>query len=215
MLLSVHMHLHVSSNTQQVDLDTYKQSLSEIGAKPPTESFLKKKYQDMKDLKDRFWTDADITERINKSSKYRHLITKSSANAGPKIATQSELDAQRIAELNRQNRKADSERVRQALIEERRQALAQRKQHEKEAVRKKAEEEAMRKTEEDKKKASLDDLFDGDSRAGTPLAGTSRAGTPKPGEKKKELRKGIPTFRKPQMDDDLIAAMDFGVEIEI
>jgi RNA polymerase-associated protein RTF1 len=88
------------------------------------------------------------------------------------------------------------------------------------------EREARAKRKADEEKASLkpgfDDLFDTESATGTPRAGTpanggSRAGTPKPGEKKKdkELRKGIPTFRKPQMEDDLIAAMDFGVEIEI
>lgn len=208
----------------EADLDTYKQSLSENSAKAPTEKALERKWNEMKAFKDRIWTDADINVRLEKMSKYRHLITNRTANAGPKIATQAELESQRIAEINRQNKKSESERVRQALVEERRQAQAKRKQMEKEARAKKEAQEAKRKADEEKaaQRTGFDDLFDGDSAAGTPRAGTplnggSRAGTPKPGEKKKEkeLRKGIPTFRKPQMDDDLIAAMDFGVEIEI
>jgi RNA polymerase-associated protein RTF1 len=57
-----------------------------------------------------------------------------------------------------------------------------------------------------KNNLEVDDLFDGDS---------SRASTPKPPEKKKTERKGLPTFRKPKMDDDIIASMDIGIDIEI
>lgn len=151
--------------------------------------------------------------RIERSNKFNHLLSSRSAdNPQPKIATPAELEAQRIAELNRQNRRLDSERVRKALIEERRRDMAEKKRQEREYLKKKAEDEAKKKAEEEKaaKRANLDDLFESDSRAGTP-----RSGTPKPGEKKKEQRKGLPTFRKPKMDDDIIAQMDIGVEIEI
>lgn len=107
----------------------------------------------------------------------------------------------------------DSDRVRKALIEERRYAIQQRKKFEKEQREKKAAEEAQKKAEEEKakakaaKKANHDDLFDEDERAGTP-----RQGTPKV---EKEKKRGLPTFRKPKMDDDIIASMDLGVDIDI
>jgi RNA polymerase-associated protein RTF1 len=162
----------------------------------------------MKALKERFWTDADINARIAKSKKYEHIISsRSTSDSQPKLPSASEREAQRIAELNAANRKADSERVRKALIEERRRDIQDRKRREAEWQKKKAEEEAKKKAEDEKAAQGIDDLFD--SRAGTP-----RAGTPKPGEKK-EKKKGLPTFRKPKMDDDIIAGMDLGLEIEI
>lgn len=115
----------------------------------------------------------------------------------------------------------ESKRIRAALIEEKRLAKRQNEQRAREQARKKEEEAAKKKAEEEKKvrKALLDvdDLFEGTSRATTPL---SRTGTPKPagGEgmgKKKEVKKGLPTFRKPKMDDDVIASMDLGLEIDI
>jgi len=163
----------------------------------------------MRAFKDRFWTDADINARITKSSKFSHLLHRNHSDApAPKIPTQSEAAANRLAELNRQNRKAEQERIRKAQIEERQEKLKARKRAEQDARRKKAEEEQKMKEKEKRDLLAVDDLFDGES---------SRASTPKPNavEKKKTERKGLPTFRKPKMDDDIIASMDIGVDIEI
>ena len=106
--------------------------------------------------------------------------------------------------------------MRQALIEERQQVKREKRRAEIEFKKKKAEEEAKKKAEEEKKLLkvpNIDDLFDGSdrSRSATPAAG--RAGTPKPGEKRE--KKGLPTFRKPKMEDEIIAAIDIGIDIEI
>lgn len=189
------------------DLDVYRQSLAEINAKIPTQTFLKRKYDDLKNLQNHYWTDTDISARIAKSKKYAHLLHRNSADAQPKIATQSETAAAQIAELNRKNRFVDSERVRKAQLEQQRQKKIEQK---KEAARRKAEEEAKKAEEAaalKKNTLDVDALFDGD--------GSSRATTPKPQDKKKTERKGLPTFRKPKMDDDIIASMDIGVDIEI
>ncbi|KAJ4371527.1 RNA polymerase-associated protein rtf1 [Neocucurbitaria cava] len=189
------------------DLDTYRQSLAETNAKVPTQSFLQRKYDDLKALQNHYWTDADISARIAKSKKYAHLLQRSNSDAQPKIATQSETAAAQIAELNRKNRILEAERVRKAQLEQQRQKKMEQK---KEAARRKAEEEAKKAQEEaalSKKNLEVDALFDGD--------GSSRASTPKPQDKKKTERKGLPTFRKPKMDDDIIASMDIGVDIEI
>jgi RNA polymerase-associated protein RTF1 len=165
----------------------------------------------MKELENRFWTDADINERIAKTAKFAHLLEKSASdNPAPRIPTQSETAAARIAEINRQNRKAEQERIRKSQLEERQQKQQARKRAEQEARRKKAAEEEAKKAQDaaalTKGSLEVDALFDGDS---------SRATTPKPQEKKKTERKGLPTFRKPKMDDDIIASMDIGVDIEI
>ncbi|KAF1836122.1 plus-3-domain-containing protein [Decorospora gaudefroyi] len=190
------------------DLDTYRHSLAETNAKMPSQSFLQRKYDDLKALQNHYWTDADISARIAKSKKYAHLLQRSNSDAQPKIATQSEAAAARVAELNRKNRILEAERVRKAQLEQQRQKKLDQK---KEAARRKAEEEAKKGQEEEalrKKNLDVDALFDGD--------GSSRASTPNPQQQKKKTeRKGLPTFRKPKMDDDIIASMDFGVDIEI
>ncbi|KAL1801404.1 hypothetical protein ACET3X_001746 [Alternaria dauci] len=191
------------------DLDAYRQSLIEANAKVPSQSFLQKKYDDLKALQNHHWTDADISARIAKSKKYAHLLTRANSDAQPKIATQSETAAARIAELNRKNRILEAERVRKAQLEQQRQKKMEQK---KEMARRKAEEEAKKAQEEAAAKSNnnldVDALFDGDA--------SSRASTPNPPQgKKKTERKGLPTFRKPKMDDDIIASMDIGMDIEI
>ncbi|KAF2036684.1 plus-3-domain-containing protein [Setomelanomma holmii] len=190
------------------ELDIYKQSLSETNTKLPSQTFLQRKYDDLKALQNHYWTDADISARIAKSKKYAHLLTRSNSDSQPRIATQSEAAAQRVAELNRKTRLIEAERVKKALQEQQRERKMEQRR---EAARRKAEEEAKKaQAEVDAKKPTLDvdALFDGDA--------SSRATTPKPqGEKKKTERKGLPTFRKPKMDDDIIASMDIGVDIEI
>lgn len=197
------------------DLDTYRQSLTETNAKVPTQSFLKRKYDDLKALQNHYWTDADISARIAKSKKYAHLLHRSDSDARPKIATQSETAAARVAELNRKNRILEAERVRKAQLEQQRERKIEQK---KKIAQQKAEEEARKAQEEAEQKKKnqmldVDALFDGDD-------ASSRGTTPNPGQqqqaaKKKTERKGLPTFRKPKMDDDIIASMDIGMDIEI
>ncbi|KAB2110561.1 hypothetical protein AG0111_0g1847 [Alternaria gaisen] len=194
------------------DLDAYRQSLIEANAKVPTQSYLQRKYDDLKALQNHHWTDADISARIAKSKKYAHLLNRSNSDAQPKIATQSETAAARIAELNRKNRILEAERVRKAQLDQQRQKKMEQK---KEMARRKAEEEARKAQEEEAARKNnnldVDALFDGDA--------SSRASTPNPQQpqqgKKKTERKGLPTFRKPKMDDDIIANMDIGMDIEI
>lgn len=190
------------------DLDIYKQSLLETNAKIPTQAFLLRKYDDLKALQNHYWTDADISARIAKSKKFAHLLHRQNSDSQPRIATQSEAAAARITELNRKTRIHEAERVKKALQDQQREKKMEQR---KEAARRKAEEEARKAQEEaalNKQSLDVDALFDGD--------GSSRATTPKPQtDKKKTERKGLPTFRKPKMDDDIIASMDIGVDIEI
>ncbi|KAF2739790.1 hypothetical protein EJ04DRAFT_508640 [Polyplosphaeria fusca] len=198
------------------DLETYKQSLTETNAKLPTQSILKRKYDDIKSLENHHWTEEDIKMKLAKQNKYDHLLRSNSANVGPPQVVAVDEQSKRIFELNKQNRKTDSERVRQALIEERHQAKREQRRREMEFKKKRAEEDAKKKAEEDKKLLrvpNIDDLFDGSDRSRSATPATARAGTPKLGEKRE--KKGLPTFRKPKMEDEIIAAIDIGIDIEI
>jgi len=128
---------------------------------------------------------------------------------------------ERLAQLNRQNRKLNSEEVRKAQIATKR--AEQKARDEAIARARKAESEKAAAATKNSSLAIPDDLF-GDasdiSRAGTPgvsangspKKGMSRAGTPANGvpEKKK-----FGQFRKKNLDDDVIAGMDLGIEIDI
>ncbi|KAF2193806.1 hypothetical protein K469DRAFT_712633 [Zopfia rhizophila CBS 207.26] len=194
----------------EADLETYKQSLAESNAKIPSQSLLKRKYDDIKALENRTWTDADIGDKIKKQNKYNHLLY-SSATSSQAVTPKADQTAQRLAEINRANRKTNSEQIRKALIEERHAELRARKAREKELL----------KQREEEKKAKLlqvpssntDDLFEGSDRSRSATPAVARAGTP--AKTSQEKKGGIPTFRKRKMDDDIISSMDLGIDIEI
>lgn len=141
---------------------------------------------------------------------------------------------QRLAELNRINRKKNIEEVRKAQRAERKAQLAAANAVERgEAVQDPfARVQTRAKTHYDVNKDTLaslkppnplDDLFDGGSntsRAGTPLSNGAntpkRAVTPKPARANTPLKAGgLPTIGTRNMDDDIIGAMDLGIEIDI
>lgn len=151
-----------------------------------------------------------------------------SNNAGP---TQQE----RLAELNRANRKANAADVRKAQQAERRaEALARRRVERGEAVadpfarvktRPRTNYDAGGEHLAPPKPAAraVDDLFEdgsrNNSRAGTPgrtstpvQNGPPRDSTPQPLQDKVN---GLPKVGKRNMDDDVIGAMDLGIDIEI
>lgn len=197
------------------DFDAYRQAMSEAGAKLPTQSTVTKKIEEIKAFENRFWTDDDINARIQKSNKYAHLLRRDrDEEAAPRIPTQSEAAANRLAELNRRNREAERERIRKVQLDERQHKLQARKRAEIEARKKKAEEEKRKAEEEKKNLLGVDEDLFGDG-ASSRASSVPKEGTPKPEEVKKTERKGLPTFRRPKMDDDIIASMDIGLDIEI
>ena len=131
-------------------------------------------------------------------------------------ATHINKEQERLAELNRRNQKLNAENVRKAQI-------------------------AEMKAKKTKKHLTpgIDDLFDGNSdisRTGTPRGGTPRGSTPVPngiGASKpngntprsgtpsnlirpvQKDKKGIPTIRKAKLDDEILASMDLGINLDI
>ncbi|KIX07193.1 uncharacterized protein Z518_01846 [Rhinocladiella mackenziei CBS 650.93] len=130
-------------------------------------------------------------------------------------------EQERLAELNRRNQRLNAENVRKAQLAEMRARKA--KKH---------------------LAPGIDELFEGGSdisRTGTPVNGTgtpkvaasiSRAGTPNPISLSNgtpqgstpapttpnpvtENKKGLPVIRKTALDDEILASMDLGIEIDI
>lgn len=112
----------------------------------------------------------------------------------------------KLAELNRRNERINAENIRKAQLQEL-----------KKLKPKKAEAKDLLKPPN-----GIDDLFESDrSRAGTPLSatgtpnGTPRAGTPlrtsRPAPRDK---KGLPMIRKRIGDEEALAEIDLGIEID-
>jgi len=157
-------------------------------------------------MENMFWDDAAISAKVAKQNKYAALVSKERAKQLANKPAHVDETAQRLAEINRQNRKANSEQIRKALLEERRITMMNRKKAEKEKERKKAEQEAKAKADLLKVPGDTDALFEGSDR--------DRSATPAPA-KEKEKKTGIPTFRKRKMDDDIISSIDLGIDLEI
>jgi RNA polymerase-associated protein RTF1 len=147
----------------------------------------------------------------------------------PKKSTASSglTQQERLALLNRQNRRKNIEEVRQAQINERRAAkLADAAIARGEVV---AEDTSRRVKTRAKVNHDVSEVFgkksdDQGSGAATPTVGTPNASAKKPGtplphlaklQAAKSDSKGLPTIRRPLMDDDIIGAIDLGIELEL
>ena len=145
--------------------------------------------------------------------------------AVPKPPTQQE----RLAALNRANRKANAEAVRKAQIAEKRaeerakaavergEAIANR------FARVKTRAKVHHNFDEDDhlappKNKNVDDLFEESARSGTatPTPGKAANGvTPKSGTPQPKIEpKQIGSFKK-KMDDDILGSLDFGIDVDI
>ncbi|EKG14556.1 Plus-3 [Macrophomina phaseolina MS6] len=179
------------SKFTESEFNRWKSVCESEGVKIPTRSKLNSRLESIHALLDRRWSEEEIADKLRRQNKY--ALEKAKAPASPGIK-QDKLSA-----LNRSIRATNAGQVRQALLAER---AAKHAAAEKARLRR-AEEEAKRKAAEE---AKADALFDGSD--------ISRTGTPQP-KKPKAERKGIPTFTKKAMDDELIGSMDLGIDIEI
>lgn len=135
----------------------------------------------------------------------------------PKKRVHSQQD--RLAELNRANRRKNIEEVRQAQINERRAA----RQIEAAIARGEAVDEDHSRRVKTRATFKHDHTGNKDSATATPVSGNSTSNTPQLAAKNDALpvpnfsklqttsKGGIPGFRRPLMDDDIIASIDFGI----
>ncbi|CAO1603049.1 RNA polymerase-associated protein rtf1, variant 2 [Xanthoria calcicola] len=178
---------------------------------------------------------AQLTKEIAEIDGPKLAFNTSLYSASPKPANAGPTQQERLAELNRANRKANAADVRKAQQAERKaEALARKRVERGEAVadpfarvktRPRTNYDASGERLAPPKPAlkATDDLFEdgskNNSRAGTPgRAGTPvqnggpKAATPQPPQEKVN---GLPKVGKRNMDDDVIGAMDLGIDIEI
>lgn len=183
-------------------------------------SILTTKLQGIHDLLNRQWTEEEIEQKIKRQNKYadQNKTVFTSSNASTPKPFKGSTQQERLALLNKANRKANAEEIRKAEIAEKRaQAVARAAA----AARAREQEAAAKASLQVPGKSTIDDLFgDGSdiSRTGTPVDGAKSAATPRaksPPGQKVEKKSAIPTFKKRNMDDDLIGAMDLGIEIDI
>lgn len=158
-----------------------------------------------------------------------NVVGGASAASKNRVAIKKEDQQSRLAALNKSNRKTNSEEIRKALVAE---TVARQKARAAAIARAKEEEERERSQNGNGAAEATggglqvpsmgDDLFgDGSdiSRAaspanGTPATGRSRASTPLPGGGLKE-KKSFGQFSKKKMDDEVIAAMDLEIDIDV
>lgn len=154
----------------------------------------------------------------------------------PKAADKGPTQQERLAELNRANRKANTEDVRKAQrAEKRAEAIARRAVERGEAVADPfARVKTRPRTNYDANgehlappkpvAKALDDLFEDGSKNSSRAATPARSGTPLPNgavkqsstpQPPQEKVNGVPKVGKRNMDDDVIGAMDLGIEIDI
>ena len=133
---------------------------------------------------------------------------------------------ERLAQLNKQHRRENAEKVRQAQINERRAAkMTEAAIARGEVV---AEDTSRRLKTRAKFKHDVADAFGAkktdSERSGTntPAIGTPNLSAKKPSTPLPHLAKlqssdknGLPTIRRPLMDDDIIGAIDLGIELEL
>ncbi|KAK8219113.1 hypothetical protein IWZ01DRAFT_494783 [Phyllosticta capitalensis] len=180
------------SRFTESEFEKYKRTCETDSVKIPTRSKLNKYLNGIHSLLERRWTDEEIAEKLRRQNKYASEIAATTRSA-PVIPTR-EL---KLQALNKSIRKANREEVRNALTL---------KAAEKAAAAEKAR--LARLEEEQARKVTGDPLFDGSD--------VSRTATPSQMIKKeKKERKGIPTFTKKTMDDEMIGSMDLGIDIEI
>ncbi|KAK6607986.1 RNA polymerase-associated protein RTF1 [Botrytis cinerea] len=229
------------SRFTEAEWQRYKQNCIADGIPVPTKPKLMQKCAEINALVNRPWTEEELQTKLKKSSKslgnteleekYRsELEALESAKLAygttlkptqKKKTVHSQQD--RLAELNRTNRRKNIEEVRQAQINERRAA----RQAEAAIARGEIVDEDHSRRVKTRATFKHDHTGGKDSATATPVSGTSTNNTPKLAAKKDALpvpnfsrlqttsKGGVPGFRRPLMDDDIIASIDIGISDDL
>ena len=198
------------------EVEEWKRASQDAGKRLPTSTWAQKKCEDLHSLINFHFESGDITKKLAKQNKYQHLlIAELQAKQAPKTDVRAEQQ-RRMAEASRKKKIEAEEAMRAANVAKKARQRAALKELEamKVAERKKAEAAQSLQVP----RSELDDLFEGGSdlsRTATPQPGDRKADAGKEKKAVRETIKGIPTFTRKKMDDEIIGAIDLGIDIEI
>jgi len=205
--------------TLQQEFDAFRKACETSSIRVSKKVVLEKKLQDIHKLLAHRFTEDDLQYKLNLQNKYANLNKPATATPVQQPFSKNP-QSDRLAALNKINRQRSSQEIRAAMLAERRQLLESRKAA---AMKAEAEEKAVKEREQ----AALltvpgeEDLFGGGSDLSRPNTPGIHGREAKKLQRtksplgKKDEKKGIPTFKKRNMDDDVIGSMDLGIEIDI
>ncbi|KAI1762610.1 plus-3-domain-containing protein [Hypoxylon sp. FL1150] len=256
----------------EAEFARYKKVCQDEGVVLPKKPVLDAKIDDINDLRNRSWTDAEVNEKIERERSLRerfepterkrllNMIEAAKRNGDdlevsrlqdqldsletPRLAFKTSLtpaadksanatpsQQDRLAALNAENRRRNAEAVRKAQLMEKAKA---RKIEARIARGEEVEEDTSRRLRTKPKfKQDVNDPSGANLIPKNPSASSTPAnGTPKQGATKAQLlphlqklqmlnqqagkdHKGIPQIHKPIVDDDIIAALDLDIEVDI
>lgn len=195
-----------NSRFEPREYEEYKAALRDTGKRIPNQMWAQKKCQELHNLVSYQLSSEEINAKITKQNRLAHLLAQKAGNAAKTMPTnEHQRKQQAIAERNMNTKLENNRNVREALLAKR----AKERAATRAAAAAAAEREAAAKAAITVTPAvEKDDLFGSDiSRTGTPTPGTTTAD--------KAVRKGMPTFTRRKMDDEIISQMDFGIELDI
>jgi RNA polymerase-associated protein RTF1 len=254
------------SSFTDAEWNRYKQTCLSENVKIPNSLAFQIKAQDIYNLENRSWTDAELTEKLKRSgaldAKFktveRHKLNKQLNQAkvlgdverqeqikadlarldGPKLAYGTSLykrepprtgpkemsQQDRLAILNQEMRRKNNEEIKAAQLKE------MREQRKIEAALARGEDAVVDHSRRVRTRAVL--THDVKNEGGSGTSTPAKTATPKLSPKKdnaplphiaklqaelekQKLKGGIPTIRRPLCDDDIIGAIDLGIEIEL
>lgn len=204
------------SKFNESEFERWKKQIEIDGVRRITRTEANKICTGIHGILDHHLTSQEITDKINKQNKFKHMFAIASSST-PKKSTLGDDAAEKMRIRNEKIRKQNADEVRKALVAEKskaRQGLfrAQREH----AARKAAAENGTLVVP----KSDFDGLFSEGSdisRTASPAVGMSATPAPPPPAKAAEppKKRGIPTFAKMAMDDDIIGSMDLAIDIDI
>ena len=214
---------------QLPEYDRYLHTMQSENLRVPAKSYLDEKCQDIKNLLKRTWTDAEITQRLQKlgwappvdgtengdsvpplPSQPSQTVQASPSKTSPSKpalptngakAAGVQTQQERLAALNDRNRRANAEAIRKAQIEERKRA----KQLQQDMRRREGTPDPLARIKNNIQQQ------DPNSRASTPGLGETKIDTAKAPN---GLKPKLPT-KKRMMDDEVLGGLDLGIDVDI
>lgn len=174
----------------------WKSQVDKDGMKQSTSKNIQKWVANIHALISRQWTSSEINSKLKKQSELDHLLRADQSKQA--VGAESLRRDQALQQRNIANRKYNQEAVRAALLEEKRRKNVA-------SIRAAAE---QKKKEEEKARAAEAELFG---------SGTEEKKPPKKISlyHQRDVKTSLNSFAKRKTDDEIMAELDFAIDVEI